>query len=95
MGLLMFIYALCATRTNIVYVAIFTSLILVFSLLAASYWKVGKGEIVVGNRLTVVSFDTFFISILCSSSDMMILGWWCCSIFCKYARILPAGCTTA
>ncbi|KAJ5343838.1 GPR1/FUN34/YaaH-class plasma membrane protein [Penicillium brevicompactum] len=53
MGLLMLIYALCATRTNAVYVAIFTSLILVFTLLAAAYWKLGKEDAVAGNRLTV------------------------------------------
>ena len=59
MGLLMLIYALCATRTNAVYVAIFTSLILVFTLLAAAYWKLGKEDAVAGNRLTVVSVLTF------------------------------------
>ncbi|CAI7663113.1 unnamed protein product [Penicillium bialowiezense] len=53
MGLLMLIYALCATRTNAVYVAIFTSLILVFTLLAAAYWKLGMEDAIAGNRLTV------------------------------------------
>jgi hypothetical protein len=63
MALLMLIYAICATRTNAIFVAIFTSLILVFSLLAASYWKVGMGDVVVANRLTVVSFIHYiFIS---------------------------------
>lgn len=54
MGLLMLIYAVCATRTNLVYVLIFTSLIVVFSLLAATYWKLGQEDEVTGNRLTVV-----------------------------------------
>jgi len=42
-----------------VYVLIFASLIFVFSLLAAAYWKLGAEDEVMGNRLTVVSI-TFF-----------------------------------
>lgn len=59
MALLMLIYCICATRTNLVYVLIFASLIFVFSLLAAAYWKLGAEDEVMGNRLTVVSI-TFF-----------------------------------
>ena len=55
MALLMLIYTICATRTNLIYVAIFLSLILVFSLLAAAYWQLGQENEVLGNRLTVVS----------------------------------------
>lgn len=55
MGLLMFVYTICATRTNAVYVVIFTSLILVFCLLAAAYWRLAQADVVVGNRLAVVS----------------------------------------
>lgn len=55
MGLLMLIYTICATRTNIIYVIIFASLVVLFSLLAAAYWHIGKGNEVLGNRLTVVS----------------------------------------
>jgi len=55
MALLMLIYCICATRTNLVYVLIFASLIFVFSLLAAAYWKIGAEDHVTGNRLTVVS----------------------------------------
>lgn len=55
MALLMLIYSVCATRTNLVFVLIFASLILVFSLLAAAYWKLGLEDAVMGNRLTVVS----------------------------------------
>lgn len=51
----MFIYTICATRTNAVYVVIFTSLILVFCLLAAAYWRLAQADVVVGNRLAVVS----------------------------------------
>lgn len=59
MALLMLIYCICATRTNLVYVLIFASLIFVFLLLAAAYWKLGAEDEVMGNRLTVVSI-TFF-----------------------------------
>jgi succinate-acetate transporter protein len=55
MALLMVIYTICATRTNLPLFLIFLSLILVFSLLAAVYWKLGAGDEVMGNRLTVVS----------------------------------------
>lgn len=55
MAVLMLLYAICATRTNIVYVVLFTSLIVVFSLLAAAYWSLGKGDLAGGERLTVVS----------------------------------------
>lgn len=54
MAVLMLLYAVCATRTNIVYVVLFTSLIVVFSLLAAAYWYLGKGDLTGGQRLTVV-----------------------------------------
>lgn len=50
----MLIYTICATRTNIIYVVLFTSLILVFCLLAAAYWRLGKEDAINGNRLTVV-----------------------------------------
>jgi succinate-acetate transporter protein len=52
---LMLIYTVCATRTNIIYVVIFASLILVFALLAAAYWQLGRENEMLGNRLTVVS----------------------------------------
>ncbi|KAJ5742510.1 uncharacterized protein N7511_011529 [Penicillium nucicola] len=53
MGSLMLVYAVCATRANIVYFAMFATMVLVFSLFSASYWKAGQGDIVLANRLTV------------------------------------------
>jgi hypothetical protein len=52
---MMFIYALCATRTNIVYMILFADLLVVFALLAAPYWRLGQEDAEVGERLTVVS----------------------------------------
>lgn len=55
MALLMFIYMLCALRTNAIFVTIFMLLVPSFSLLAAGYWRMGKGDLVLGTRLSVVS----------------------------------------
>lgn len=57
MALLMVIYSVCATRTNLPFFLIFASLLIVFALLAAAYWKLGEGNEAMGNRLTVVSFE--------------------------------------
>ncbi|KAJ5241463.1 uncharacterized protein N7469_003054 [Penicillium citrinum] len=62
MALLMLIYTICATRTNLIYVAIFLSLILVFSLLAAAYWQLGQENEVLGNRLTVGAGAALFLA---------------------------------
>lgn len=61
MALLMLIYTVCATRTNIVFVLIFACLIFVFSLLAAAYWRLGLEDEVTGNRLTVVCLSYIFL----------------------------------
>lgn len=39
MGVLCFIYLICSLRTNIVFVIIFFTLVMVFTLLAAAYWQ--------------------------------------------------------
>jgi hypothetical protein len=56
MALLMLIYAICAIRTNVIFLIIFTALVFFFSLLAAAYWRMALGDILTGNRLSVVSF---------------------------------------
>lgn len=55
MGMLMFIYMICATRTNAVYVTIFLSLVIFFCMAAGAYWHMGQGNLVTGERLVVVS----------------------------------------
>ncbi|KAL4971721.1 protein alcS [Aspergillus desertorum] len=50
MAVLMLIFLLCATRTNFVYTLIFLTLLLVFLLLSAGYWRLGEGDAVVGDR---------------------------------------------
>lgn len=59
MGILMFIFLLCATRTNAVYVLIFVTLTLVFVFLSAAYWRLAVADTVVGNRLIVVRLSLF------------------------------------
>lgn len=55
MAILMVIYMVCATRINVVFVAIFAALAVFFTLLAAGYWRLGLEDAVVGDRLMVVS----------------------------------------
>lgn len=55
MDLLVVIYAICATRTNAVFFTVFLSLIVVFSLLTGSFWRLALGDTVVGMRLYKVS----------------------------------------
>ncbi|KAJ5771435.1 uncharacterized protein N7511_003486 [Penicillium nucicola] len=62
MAVLMLIYTLCATRTNLVYVILFADLVVVFSLLAAAYWKLGRGDASAGERLTVGGGAALFLA---------------------------------
>ncbi|KAJ5917144.1 GPR1/FUN34/YaaH-class plasma membrane protein [Penicillium verhagenii] len=52
----------CATRTNLVFVLKFTSLVFVFSLLAAAYWKLGLEDEAAANRLTVGAGVALFVA---------------------------------
>lgn len=55
MAVMMLIFMICATRTNVVYTLIFLSLLLVFLLLSSAYWRLGAGDALSGNRCVVVS----------------------------------------
>ncbi|RJE20006.1 hypothetical protein PHISCL_07653 [Aspergillus sclerotialis] len=68
MAMLMLVYMICATRTNVVYVTIFFSLVVFFCLAAAAYWRMGVGDKITGERLVVGSGATLFVTSLC--------GWW-------------------
>lgn len=54
MAVLMFIFMVCATRTNIVYTLIFLSLLIVFLLLSSAYWLLGEGSAATGDRCVKV-----------------------------------------
>lgn len=60
MAILMLIFMICATRTNVVYTLIFLSLILVFLLLTAGYWQSAEGNASVGGRCVKVSGSPAF-----------------------------------
>ncbi|KAJ6121099.1 hypothetical protein N7523_005379 [Penicillium sp. IBT 18751x] len=68
MALLMVIYTICASRINLPFVIIFLSLVVTFSLLAAAYWKIGSGDEVTGNHLTVGAGASLFVATM--------MGWW-------------------
>ncbi|EAW20839.1 transcriptional activator of ethanol catabolism AlcS [Aspergillus fischeri NRRL 181] len=62
MGVLMLIFLICATRTNAVYVAIFTTLTLVFIFLTGAYWRLAVADALVGNRLIVAAGASLFVA---------------------------------
>ncbi|RLM00422.1 hypothetical protein CFD26_108652 [Aspergillus turcosus] len=64
MGILMFIFLICATRTNAVYVLIFVTLTLVFIFLTAAYWRLAVADTVAGNRLIVGAGASLFVASL-------------------------------
>ncbi|KAJ5211574.1 uncharacterized protein N7498_003220 [Penicillium cinerascens] len=65
MAVLMLIFMICATRTNIVYTLIFLGLLLVFLLLTAAYWQLGQGNTAIGNRCVKGAGASLFVASLC------------------------------
>jgi hypothetical protein len=57
MGLLCFVYLICSLRTNVVFVIIFLSLVVAFSLLAATYFLAALGDADTASRTQVVRFS--------------------------------------
>ncbi|KAJ5291915.1 hypothetical protein N7478_001166 [Penicillium angulare] len=64
MAVLMLIFMICATRTNMVYTLIFLSLLLVFLLLSGAYWDLGGGNAVVGERCVKGAGAALFVASL-------------------------------
>ena len=97
MALLMFIYMICALRTNAIFLIIFTLLVPCFSLLAAAYWRMAQGDIVFGNRLSIVSGLLISNSSNPSVRDVVLtrkyLGCWCLTFRGHNAGLLPIRCT--
>jgi hypothetical protein len=71
MGVLMLIFLICATRTNAVYVAIFTTLTLVFVFLSGAYWRLAVADAIVGNRLIVVRPSLLPVACAMANTDGM------------------------
>ncbi len=74
MGLLCFIYLICALRTNVVFVVIFFTLVIAFALLAAVYWQSANGiasgapQTQMIHRMQVAAGAFTFIT--------SMAGWW-------------------
>ena len=68
MGLLSLIYLICALRTNLIFVAIFLGLLLVFVVLTASYWHLAAGHTVMAQKLQVAAGAFGFMAVMA--------GWW-------------------
>jgi len=68
MGVLCFIYLICALRTNIIFVGIFFTLVIGFGLLAGAFWQVSNGNHVLAGKLQVAGGALTFIT--------CCLGWW-------------------
>ena len=81
MGVLCLIYLICSLRTNVVFVVIFFTLVIAFSLLAGSYWQsanaladLGAGgapnaaKLALGHRLQVAGGACLFVTAMA--------GWW-------------------
>ncbi|EMC93359.1 hypothetical protein BAUCODRAFT_133301 [Baudoinia panamericana UAMH 10762] len=68
MGVLCFIYMICALRTNVIFLLIFAFLVPAFGCLAGAYWQIAKGNMALGAQLTVVAGALTFV--------VDLLGWW-------------------
>ncbi|KAF2455069.1 GPR1/FUN34/yaaH family-domain-containing protein [Lineolata rhizophorae] len=68
MGLLCFVYFICALRTNVVFVLIFFTLVIVFCILAGAYWQTSNGNTALASRLQIAGGAVAFVTCAC--------GWW-------------------
>lgn len=69
MGVVCFIFMICALRTNVVFFLIFLLLIPAFALLAAAYWHVAiNPQSTIAPTLQVAAGALAFV--------VCILGWW-------------------
>ncbi|MDI1488793.1 MAG: hypothetical protein OHK93_008069 [Ramalina farinacea] len=68
MGLMSFIYLICALRTNLVFVAIFFGLLMTFVVLTGSYWHLAMGNAVMAQKLQVAAGAFGFMAVMA--------GWW-------------------
>ncbi|KAF7915317.1 uncharacterized protein EAE98_011183 [Botrytis deweyae] len=75
MAVLCLIYLVCSLRTNVVFVIIFFTLVVAFSLLTSVYWHTANGignkdatQLALANRLQIAAGATLFVTSLA--------GWW-------------------
>jgi hypothetical protein len=68
MGVLVFLYMICALRTNVVFFLIFAFLVPSFGCLAGAYWHLAEGNVDTAGTLIVAAGALTFI--------VDLLGWW-------------------
>lgn len=68
MGVLCFIYMICALRTNLVFFGIFFFLVPSFGCLAGAYWHLAQGNTAIANQLIIAGGACTFV--------VDVLGWW-------------------
>jgi succinate-acetate transporter protein len=83
MGIMSFVFFICALRTNIVYVVIFLSLVVGFGLDAGQHFQLALGNIDLAAGLQSVSFISPNLS-LCNTVNNCLGRW--CNIFCYFYR---------
>lgn len=81
MGVLCFIYMICALRTNAIFLAIFILLIPAFSVLAAAFWTMGKGYAIEDQKSAaaldlMAKANKFLIAGGALTFVVDMLGWW-------------------
>ncbi|KAI9714672.1 MAG: hypothetical protein M1812_006337 [Candelaria pacifica] len=68
MGLMSAVYLVCALRTNVIFVIIFLTLLLLFGFLGGTYFQLANGNTVLAMKLEVAAGACGFVSVLA--------GWW-------------------
>lgn len=93
MAVLMFIFMICATRTNVVYTLIFLFLFLVFYIIVIRLLANGPWRQTVGNRCVVVSPYSITLTFIAprwkSIFNPAPLGRWRLSLRCQSTWFLP------
>ena len=59
MAVMMLIFMICATRTNVVYTVLFLTLLIVFLLLSSAHWLLAEGNSVAGIKYVKVSTPVY------------------------------------
>ncbi|KAI9704747.1 MAG: hypothetical protein M1836_006527 [Candelina mexicana] len=68
MGLMSAVYLVCALRTNVIFVIIFLTLLLLFGFLGGTYFQLANGNTALAMKLEVAAGACGFVSVLA--------GWW-------------------
>ena len=68
MGLMCLIYLICSLRTNLVFVVIFTGLMMLFAVLTGSYWNAAIGSTALAQQQQFVAGG---FGMMATSA-----GWW-------------------